>query len=133
MIRYRTGRDARTGRMLRGFAHVEQSIGFILTTFLEERVMLLEFGAGIVRHLGRNITPALAIAIYRDAVKEVHRWEPEYRIRQIQLVTVTRTGTLGLGTRGLYYPEGRFGNYDIVEPADGAFPFSLNETRGDAA
>jgi phage baseplate assembly protein W len=129
-IRYRVGIDKRTGRLLVGWAHCAQSVGVIISTQLGERVMLREFGADLISHIGRNVVPATVIAVYRDAVTAIHQWEPEYRVRRCQLVQLDRIGGLGLATFGDYYPEGRLGNYEFVEAADGSFPLVAGETNG---
>jgi len=118
MIRYRTGIDAETGKVLRGLAHLNQSIGKIVTTIVGERVMRLSFGAGLEREIGRNLSAVRILALYGKVIVAVHRWEPEARITQLRLVTIDRTGALGLGFVGSYFPEGRFGNFDVVEPMD---------------
>ncbi|GJD93339.1 GPW/gp25 family protein [Methylobacterium iners] len=132
MIRYRSGIDRRTGKALRGFDHVRQSVEVILRTLLTERLMLLDFGFPGVRHIGRNLTAPVVLAIYRDARKAIRRWEPEYDIRRFQLVRADRTGLLALGTTGIYYPEGRFNNFKIAEPVTATFALSDAETAGPA-
>jgi phage baseplate assembly protein W len=126
MIRYRTGIDRNTGKPLRGWAHVQQSIATILRTLPGERWMLLDFGSNMVGHLGRNMVPAEILAIYQDVVPAIHAWEPEFRIARLALVQVERTGTLGLGVAGTYYPEGRLGNYAIAEAVSAAFPVAAS-------
>ena len=116
MIRYRISMDRRTGKLLRGAACLEQSIGRIITTRPEEIAMLLEFGADLMRRIGRNMQPSLVLEVYRTIVRAVHRWEPEYRIARLRLVHIDRTGGLGLGLEGVYFPEGRFGNYQLSQP-----------------
>lgn len=130
MIRYRTGLHGETGALLVGQAHLRQSVAKIWTTQLTEVVMLLDFGAELASHIGRNMVPPVVLAIYRDAVKAVHRWEPEYRVRRCSLVAAERTGTLSLATSGLYYPEGRFGNYALSEPAEVVSPLVAAESAG---
>lgn len=115
-VRYRQGINAETGRPLVGAAHLAQSIAVIWETRLQELIMLLEFGSNLRSHLAEDVTGALALEIYDDLTTAVERWEPEYRMREMQLVQMTRDGTLGLRHAGLYYPEGRFGNYAISEP-----------------
>lgn len=132
MIRYRNGIDARTGKPLSGFAHLQQSIAKIVMTIPTERVMRLDFGMNPTRHLGRNISAALAAEFYRDVIVAVHRWEPEYRIRRLQLVTLDRVGGLGVLFEGSYYPEGRLGNYGIVEAVNLNIPLAVAELRGAA-
>ena len=129
-IRYRTGVDQRSGRPLSGWAHCVQSIGVILTTSVGECVMALDFGAKLVSHLGNNLVPPIVLAIYTDATDAVHREEPEFRIVRLQLVKADRTGSLHLGMWGDYYPEGRLGNYDLVEPRDGYFVLKAGEAGG---
>ena len=132
MIRYRNGIDARTGRPLSGRAHLEQSIKKIVMTIPTERVMRLDFGMNPTRHLGRNISARLAAEFYRDAIVAIHKWEPEYRIRRLQLVLLDRVGGLGVLFEGTYYPEGRFKNYDIAEEVNYNIPLALAELRGAA-
>lgn len=133
MVRYRTGTHHVSGQLLTGWAHVEQSVGLIITTVIGERVMRLDFGANTVRHLGRNLVAVTALAVYRDSVRAIHRWEPEYRVTRCQLVRLDATGGLALTTRGTYYPEGRLGNYDIAEPADAAIPLVAAQVLGAGA
>jgi hypothetical protein len=125
MTQYRTGIDAETGRVLTGYAHLVQSIHKIVGTMPTERVMRLDFGMEPSRRLGRNITVALAATLYRDAVAAIHRWEPEYRVVRLQLVDIDRAGVLAIYIEGEYYPEGRLGNYDLVEPANINIPLAL--------
>lgn len=130
MIRYRTDMDRRTGGLIRGWPACSQSIETILQTHLTERVWRLSFGSRLVRHIGRNLAPELVAAIYRDATVAIHRWEPEFRVRRLDVTSIERTGGLGLAIRGLYYPEGRLNNYTIVENADGVFALAASETSG---
>ncbi|MGC4409619.1 integrase [Rhizobium rosettiformans] len=113
-IRYRTGIDARTGQILTGPAHLAQSLSKIWRTRLDSRVMLLAFGADLRSLLSEDLTPAIALLIYNEMVASAARWEPEYLITQLQLVTLRDTGTLGIRDGGIYFPEGRFGNYDVA-------------------
>ena len=114
-IRYRCGVDASTGRIIRGQAHLAQSIATIWATRIGERWMRLTFGSDLRSHLAEDMTGALALEICDDLTTSVRTWEPEYRITDMQLVTLTLKGGLGLRHGGLYYPEGRFGNYSYVE------------------
>ena len=114
--RYRSGIDRFTGRVITGQVHLAQSLATIWLTRLGERVMLLDFGSTLRRHLAEDVTPSLALELYTDLTEAVYEWEPEYRVSEMQLVSLTQLGGLGLRHAGLYYPEGRYGNYDIVEP-----------------
>ena len=115
-IRYRSGVDARTGRVITGQVHLAQSIATIWSTRIGQRVMLLAFGSNLRSHLAEDITSALALEIYDDLTSAITQWEPEYRVAEMQFVSLTRIGGLGLRHGGTYYPEGRFGNYTVSEP-----------------
>lgn len=124
-IRYRTGISSRDGRPLTGYAHLAQSLDKIVTTIPTEIVMLLDFGLDPTRRLGRNISPMLAAQLYRDVIVAVHKSEPEYRIVRLQLAGLDRIGGMNLYFEGRYFPEGRFGNYALEEPANFNVPLAL--------
>lgn len=114
-IRYRSGISASTGRVITGRVHLAQSIATIWRTRVGERIMLLPFGSNLRSRLAEDVTGALALELYDDLTTAVRTWEPEYRITTMQLVSLTIKGGLGLRHVGLYYPEGRFGNYSLQE------------------
>lgn len=114
-VRYRSGIDGETGEVITGRVHLAQSLVEIWTTSLGRRVMLLGFGADLRSHLAEDITGALALEIYDDLTSAIYEWEPEYRVAEMQLVKLTRIGGLGLRHSGIYFPEGRLGNYAIQE------------------
>lgn len=116
VIRYRQGINALDGKPLIGVGHLAQSLWRIWSTRLNDMPMLLEFGSDIRGLLGEDITPALALAVYNELVASAARWEPEYALSQLQLVHVTQDGSLGLRHSGTYYPEGRYGNFDLSQP-----------------
>ncbi|WP_244523090.1 GPW/gp25 family protein [Ensifer sp. LC54] len=105
-----------TGARISGVAHLAQSLDKIWSTRLGERVMRLEFGSDLRSLLGEDLTPAIALLIYNELVASAARFEPEYVVTQLQLVMLTEGGALGLRHAGLYFPEGRFGNFDIAVP-----------------
>lgn len=131
-LRYRIGIDARTGRPLTGWPHCRQSVGKIVMTIPTERVMRLDFGMDPARRLGRNISPALAARLYSDVIEALRRDEPEYVVRRLQLVSLDRGGGLGLLFEGDYYPEGRLGNYGVIETRDFSLALAPAELRGAA-
>lgn len=110
-LRYRTGLDRRTGKLLTGFDHVQQSLGVIWITKLRSRVMRLGFGSDLRGLLGEDLSPALALDVYDELIASAHRHEPEFRLRSLQFVRLSATGLLALRYSGTYFPEGRFGNY----------------------
>ncbi len=127
-LRYRVGIDATTGKPLVGWAHVQQSLATIWTTALKARVMRLDFGSRLRTWLAEDLTPETALGIYGDLVEATYRFEPEYRISSLQFVDATRLGGLGLRHGGIYYPEGRLGNYGDAVPIGVAAPIIVRET-----
>lgn len=133
VVRYRTGFDRWTGRRLTGWSHVQQSLGLIWTTRVGSRVMRLDFGSDLRSHLGEDVWAPTVLAIYDELITAAHKWEPEYRISDLQLVRLTKLGGLGLAHGGTYYPEGRYGNYDIAEDANALYPLADRERLARAA
>lgn len=131
-IRYRTGIDRNTGRPLTGWAHVCQSLSVIWTTALGQRVMRLDFGTSLRSWLAEDINTETALGIYDELITSAEAYEPEYRIKELQLLRIVRDGTLGLRHAGLYYPEGRLGNYSIALPVGSRVVLAANrlQTRG---
>lgn len=115
-IRYRTGIDARTGKVLTGVPHLVQSLEKIWRTRRGNMFMLLDFGHELRELLSEDLTPAIALLVYNEMVASAARWEPEYAITQLQFVSMTEFGSLGIRHAGIYYPEGRYGNYDQAVP-----------------
>ncbi|MBB4066276.1 GPW/gp25 family protein [Gellertiella hungarica] len=113
-VRFRTGIDERTGKVLSGPDHLAQSLLKIWTTRLDTRVMRLAFGSDLRSLLSEDLTPAIAMQVYNEMVASAARWEPEFMITQLQLVTLKETGKLGIRYGGIYFPEGRLGNYDLA-------------------
>jgi phage baseplate assembly protein W len=133
-IAYRTGIDRTTGKPLVGWMHVQQSLAVIWTTRVGERVMRLTFGSNLRSWLSEDINAATALGIYDELITAAHQWEPEYRITEMQLVKLVRDGVLGLRHAGIYYPEGRLGNYGIAQAVGGSLALAGTAiaTRGRA-
>lgn len=115
-IRYRTGIDRHTGQVITGWAHVCQSLEVIWTTRIGSRVMRLAFGSDLRSWLSEDINTETALGIYDELITSAAAYEPEYQIKTLQLLRITQTGGLGLSHGGLYYPEGRLGNFSIAMP-----------------
>lgn len=124
-VRYRTGLDRRTGQVLTGWAHVQQSLAVIWTTRFRERVMRLAVGSELRSWLAEDLSPATALGIYADLVVAAHTFEPEYRLTELQFVNASRDGSLALRHSGTYYPEGRFGDYSKAVPVGYGAPIVL--------
>jgi phage baseplate assembly protein W len=113
-IAYRSDMDMTTGAVITGWPCVVQSLDLIWRTPLDSLLMALAFGSELRSWLAEDVTTTTALGVYDALIAAAEANEPEYRVTELQLVRLTRTGGLGLRHAGLYYPEGRLGNYTIA-------------------
>ena len=132
MPRYRAGVDRITGKPLTGYAHMEQCVAFIVQSMKGDVVMLYDLGADVDREIGRGMHRAMLLSLYARIISAIHTWEMEFRIRKIALVSMTRIGGLAVAIDGVYYPEGRYRNYKLIEPATLNIPLIAANLRGAA-
>lgn len=100
---------------------------------IDEHVMLLDLSGDLIRHIGRNAVAPNVVKIYRSAFQAIRRWEPEFDPIEVQLLYLDGVGGLGLGVKGDYLPEGRFGNRTIRQRKGAAFALQAAELTGRAA
>jgi phage baseplate assembly protein W len=106
-----TGVNNVTGKPLRDFDHVIQSIGVILTTPIGSRVMRREFGSELFDLVDRPMTARVILAVYAAAVLAIARWEPRYAVTGIRLLAADAGGALSIEFNGTYYPNGHLGDF----------------------
>lgn len=111
------GIDRRTGGVVSGWAHVEQSLDVILTTPIGSRIMRRDFGSEIPDLVDRKMTSRLVLALYAAAAAAVRRWEPRFLLTRAAVTEAGATGRLGLALYGTYYPRGHLGDYSVAEDA----------------
>lgn len=111
------GIDRRTGGIVSGWAHVEQSLDVILTTPIGARIMRRDFGSEIPDLVDRKMTSRLVLALYAAAAAAIRRWEPRFRLTRAAVTEAGATGRLGLALYGTYYPRGHLGDYSVAEDA----------------
>ena len=107
-----TGIDRRTGKVLRGLAHVRQSVEVIFTTHLRSRVMRRTFGSPVPVLLGRsNLTATELVRFYAAIHIVLALWEP--RLRSLRAFypkdqnspEKARQGRMGLRLQVQYLPN----------------------------
>ncbi|WP_041358291.1 GPW/gp25 family protein [Nitrobacter hamburgensis] len=106
-----TGIDRVTGKLLRDFDHVRQSIGVILTTPIGSRVMRRDFGSELFDLIDRPMTDRVILAIYAAAVIAIARWEPRYAVTGCRVLAADAGGGLSLEFTGTYFPRGHLGDF----------------------
>jgi phage baseplate assembly protein W len=79
----RVGMDARSGKLMIGFPHVEQSLGKIFSTPYHTRILRQWSGSYVPKVLGRNLQPSTFTAFYWAMAAAVDLWEPCARINRV--------------------------------------------------
>ena len=108
-----TGIDRRTGRVISGWPHVEQSLHVIFTTRIGERVMRRWFGSAVPQILGQNMVPSTVLKFWTAICIAVDLWEPRYRITKIDPIgspEEMRLGAIKFEVQGIYMPRGHLGD-----------------------
>lgn len=109
-----TGINRDAGSILTGFAHVQQSIGVILTTPIGTRVMRREFGSELFDLIDRPMNDQVILAVYSACVMALARWEPRFAITDLQLTDADASGRLVIEITGRYMPRGHLGDFTVA-------------------
>ncbi|PZR58970.1 MAG: hypothetical protein DI537_53505, partial [Stutzerimonas stutzeri] len=123
------GIDRVTGRVISNLDSAFQGVEVTLTTRISSRVMLREFGGGVLELLGRAVTPALFAAWRQLIGTAIDLWEPRFRVRQIHVtgsVEELRVGTAGLRIEVDFRPRGHLGD----ETVERSLSFGVNFGSG---
>jgi len=96
--------DALTGADLDGFAHVQQSIGMLLTTRLGERVMREWVGNPGTRLLGQNATAAAILNWFTIVYALLSVFEPRFQVARFAVNSVEQNGFATFTMEGVYRP-----------------------------
>ncbi len=110
------GVDATTGKTLRGWDHVLQSIGKIFSTPHFTRVMRPYVGSMVPALIGRLVNVRHIQRFRWAAAMALLLFEPRFRPSRIDLVELDRTGRTGWVIEGTYFPLGHKGDFSRGEP-----------------
>jgi phage baseplate assembly protein W len=114
----RTGVDARTGKLLTGWAHCVQSIGVILATRLGSRPWAREFGAAVKELQDQNSSNRTLLEFARDTAIALEKFEPGFRLSSFEMTRAGRDGVFSFLLSGDFYPRGHLGDYSLKEARD---------------
>lgn len=94
------GMDATTGGVIDGADHLGQSIGDILTTPLNSRVMRRDYGSLLPELIDAPFNDATRTLLYGATAEALMRWEPRIRIKQMALALGDTPGHFVLDIEG---------------------------------
>jgi phage baseplate assembly protein W len=112
-----TGINAAGGGYLSDWAHVQQSIGIILTTPLGSRVMRRDFGSLLYDYIDAKMSARNILGVYVASAMAIDKWEPRFRMTRGSIEDARPSGVLIVNIYGDYYPRGHLGDYSIKEDA----------------
>lgn len=95
------GMDRETGAPLSGTAHLQQSVGDILTTPLGSRRMRPEYGSKLRRMVDLPVNEGWKSAVQAEVARALGRWEPRLKLQTVRVVSVLN-GRITLRLQGIY-------------------------------
>lgn len=118
----RAGMDRKSGKLLLGWDHVQQSILVILMTRYHDRVLRRWVGSFVPHILGESATPRVITRFFWAICSAIELWEPNYRISRIRIATRDDNSVLtspeemaqGIMTNrieGVYRPRAHLGDF----------------------
>ncbi|MFV0625198.1 GPW/gp25 family protein [Sphingomonas sp. ac-8] len=79
------GMDAETGKPLAGDAHLEQSLGRLLSTPIGTRVMRRDYGSALFELVDKPLSPLTRMRAFAATAVAIARWEPRLRLTRVSL------------------------------------------------
>lgn len=119
----RVGIDNRTGKVIMGWPHVEQSIARLFATRFHERVLRRWLGSFVPHLLGELGTLQNILRFYTAIATAIELWEPCFAVEEVRLVNGDgsdartsvvaqrlRLGHISFRVTGVYMPRGHLGD-----------------------
>ncbi len=100
------GMSATTGRTLRGYDHLRQSVRDILTTRIGTRVMRRDYGSRLPDLVDAPLNAEGRLDLYVATAEALARWEPRLDLDRVTS-SADVDGRVELTIVARYLPEGR--------------------------
>ncbi len=100
------GINNKTGKLLKGHAHLRQSIADILTTPIGTRIKRREYGSRLFELVDAPLNEETVAEIYAATVEALERWEPRLKVLQVKVYDINN-GHFTLDLIGEYLPDGK--------------------------
>jgi len=95
------GADRITGKPIGGDAHLEQSLGDLLSTPIGSRVMRRDYGVDLGSIIDAPLSPRTVVDFFMAAAEAIGKWEPRYTLRRVQVADATREGAVQVTLSGV--------------------------------
>lgn len=82
------GMCAKTGKVLEGIAHLQQSVSDILSTPVGTRIERRTYGSDVPELIDQPDTPYTRIRVFSAAAHALGLWEPRLRITEIKMISM---------------------------------------------
>ncbi|MBY6045807.1 hypothetical protein HGE74_07800 [Rhodobacteraceae bacterium R_SAG1] len=105
--------DHRTGAMLDGWPAVVQSILIILSTRINTRVFLREFGSEVPKLVDAPQNEEGILSLYMAVAEALAKWEPRFELTNVE-VAPSPDGAIILDLSGNYRPHALSGDVSTV-------------------
>lgn len=114
----RTGVNAVTGKLLKGWEHCAQSISKCLRTRPASRIMRRHLGSLLPLLQDANADALTIFKVYQaiaDALNDPDGGEPGFSLQNVELVEYGRTGRFAFLLSGTWFPRGHLADFAISE------------------
>lgn len=79
------GLDRNTTELLADDAHLEQSIGDILSTPIGSRVLRRDYGSDLPDLIDAPINPETMVDLFAATAEALDKWEPRFHLRRVEI------------------------------------------------
>lgn len=102
-----------TGGSVEGWDSVLQSLQTILSTRINTRVFLREFGSDVPLLIDAPMNDQSTVALYVAVAEAIERWEPRFELSDVQLQAAA-DGVFAMTLIGSYRPKAHLGDVSTV-------------------